>query len=101
MLLFSLSFIVRVRNEASLQQELSVVPVVRGQHRLMMNSGCIRRSLVLRAWDTAPTSRQSQAVASVAKSEVLRPSWARLRRVSKSWMLTGVGTVVLPWEIMR
>lgn len=99
MLLFFQSVIVKRRNEASFRQELSNICTPRGQHRLIMNSGYICRSLALRAWDTAPTSRQSRAVASAAKLEVLRLSWARLRRVSISWNLTGAGTAMLLWEI--
>lgn len=82
-------------------QDLSNICTPHGQHRLMMASGCIFRSLALRAWDTAPTSRQSQAVVSAARSEELRPSLAQLRRVLTSWMLTGVGTAVLLWEVTQ
>lgn len=82
-------------------QELSNICTPRGQHGLMMASGYIFRSLALRAWDTALTSRQSQAVVSAARLEELRPSLAQLRKVPITWMLTGVGTAVLLWEIMQ
>lgn len=68
---------------------------------MMMASGYIFRSLALRAWDTALTSRQSQAVVSAARSEELRPSLAQLRKLPISWMLTELGTAVLLWEIME
>lgn len=91
--------IVKGRNKASFWQELANICTPRGQHRLMMASGYIFRSLALRGWDTALTSRQSQAVVSAARSEELRPSLAQLRKVPMSWMLTGVGSAVLLWEI--